>query len=529
MPAWLTGMVSGFNQQRDKIEEQNFKEAQLQRQREAAIYEALINSPDPDIRAHAITGLLDSAKPQSRQAGISGWLGKMQQNPALGRIRALIDQPVASQEPTYGLPSTQTSGVIGMPPGQTSSMAQSEASPTEAGSPPMPSIAPTIQPQLKTTQAAAPVTGSKTVLRPRQVFETPESLVLKKNRAEAQGDVEGKVAGLVAAGFTDVEARAIVKSQMERAARGIGASPFQSIPGEIVAADGTVTPAYGVFDRVAGHYKDPVSQLPLTNFRPRTTTGSRSLGTFYEIAAREKGFASGGMVPPDRVLEVETRAQELAQAQAKATGTGTGQARFEAPLTPTQAQQVGAPVGSTGPQLAGQTVPTAAEQTRSVAITNITNELDRIEQLISVLPSDTELGGRAPNVVMAVRRRMPETRAQVAALEAAIDGILASLARSVQENRGAQSEADAQRAYASIGAIKGSLSDPLGGDTQESVKARLAETRAALMRIQSLTPTRVQPTPQGQPGIGTAPPGAAPATPAAPKAYQDAQGNWRIR
>jgi hypothetical protein len=61
---------------------------------------------------------------------------------------------------------------------------------------------------------------------------TPEEQQLRTSKAKAQGDVEGEVAGLIATGMSEQEARELVKQKYARSARGAAADTFAE--GEII-------------------------------------------------------------------------------------------------------------------------------------------------------------------------------------------------------------------------------------------------------------------------------------------------------
>src|SRR5919201_3895453 len=93
-------MLSGFNQRKGEIEAQNYAEAQRSREREQGVFQALINSPDPDIQSLAVAGLLHSAEPGRRKKGFAGWVGEMEGSPYLPQIQSLLNQPVTTMQPT---------------------------------------------------------------------------------------------------------------------------------------------------------------------------------------------------------------------------------------------------------------------------------------------------------------------------------------------------------------------------------------------------------------------------------------------
>jgi hypothetical protein len=107
----------------------------------------------------------------------------------------------------------------------------------------------------------------------------------------------------------------------------------QSIAGEL--PDGT--PAFGIFDRINEQYLDPATREPIEGFRPRTTTGSQSLGVYAERAARELGYPTANAAAQAGEMEaVNQRASEIAGEQAGATTTGRGEAAAEVPLSTAQ-------------------------------------------------------------------------------------------------------------------------------------------------------------------------------------------------
>jgi hypothetical protein len=95
-------------------------------------------------------------------------------------------------------------------------------------------------------------------------------------------------------------------------------------------------------------------------------------------------------------------------------------------------------------------------------------------------------------------------------LDSAVQGVVNVLARAVAEQKGTQTEKDADRAFASVVSLQDDLLSPLKGDTQESAKARIEQTLLTLDTILSNLPN--DPTPQPKPAGTTQ---AAPAGPTA--------------
>jgi len=275
------GLLSGFAGRKAEVEAYNLDEAHRAQQREGKILDALINSPDPEIKSMAVAGLLHSAQPQKRKGGLRGWIGEMQESPYLEQIRGLVQTPRTVMEPTATgttLPSVQTSGYLSTPPGQESSMAQPSTSPTEVGAPP-PSP---VETRLQSTPSAGITTYTdRPVLRPREVFRTPEEQTRLTKTATAQGTVEGEVAGLTTAlgGTPEAAARArdLIAKKYERLHGGGAGGGYQSTPGEITDPEtGQPSRVYGAFDKTRGQYigTDPDSPyygIPIPGFIPRTT------------------------------------------------------------------------------------------------------------------------------------------------------------------------------------------------------------------------------------------------------------------
>jgi len=336
---YLEGILSGFTARKGEVEAENRRQAELTAAREGKIFEALLASSDPETRSMAIAGLLASAQPGQRKGGFRGWLGEMEQNPWLPRVQALVQTPVTETQEIRGPQEMQ--GYIPQPPGPqpaalpaTNAIEPGMPGPTPAQPLPRPDIPVVpIQPDVRVGQAPGPIIGQKTVTRPRQVLPSPEEALLSQRRAMAQGDVEGEVAGLVATGFSEEEARELVRQ--DRLRRATAAAPFQSVAGQL--PDGTL--AFGTFDRATGRYIDPDTGQPLAGFQPRVTSASASLGIYAERAAGELGYpnaAAARAAGPEAMRRVNERAQQLAAEQGGATVQARGQAAADVPLTTQQ-------------------------------------------------------------------------------------------------------------------------------------------------------------------------------------------------
>lgn len=233
------------------------------------------------------------------------------------------------------------------------------------------------------------------------------------------------------------------------------------------------------------------------------------------------------------VLDEETKRLEL---EANARGTGKAAAAYNAPMTAEQAQSTGAPVGTSSADLAGQRVAPMTQQEVHQQDLVLRSDVDRIKQLIAVLPGEKDpgLGQLAPGAWFAVRSRMntpspivdPATgqprsyRSALAQLQAAVDNTVSQLARA-RGNRGAQTERDAERAYNALVQLQAGFRNPFGGDTRESAAVRIDEALGALDRVIAIgappVPNPKAPGAKGSTAAKGSPAPTAPTTPTAPK------------
>jgi hypothetical protein len=382
---YLEGLLGGFLGRKSEIEQQNLEEAQRSQQREAAVFNTLINSPDPEIKSLAVTGLLHAAEPNKRKSGLSGWLGEMQASPYLPQIQALINTPVEETHQIPGITSrTMTpESASRMIPGATPA-AQPTTSPTQAGSAPMaPAVA--TPPPTFTPWETSPA-RTETTSRPRQVFPNAGDVA----REQAAGQYGGRAQGLMDAlrNAKTPEERQIVLELSGFSGGGAGGGAGSLMPMQGQMPDGSIV--WGISDRrpgspTFGHFLNPDTQQPLQGFAPRTTTASVSMGQDLEAISRELGYgsASQALMHPEQAAHIRAREAQLKgqltykdaltfahqmrpaatidEALALADGLLTGTA---APV-PTAAGAVGAPP----PQGAGATTtPTPASAVPAVPV-----------------------------------------------------------------------------------------------------------------------------------------------------------------
>ena len=122
---YLAGVFKGFQERRDKERERNLRIDEGRRQTEGKLFEYLLNSDDPEMKALALTGLFESASPKADK-GLQGYLGKLQSGKIYPAVRARMDELI---------PDTGTGGGPGPP--QPGGAAMSANQPVRPGSQPI--------------------------------------------------------------------------------------------------------------------------------------------------------------------------------------------------------------------------------------------------------------------------------------------------------------------------------------------------------------------------------------------------------
>lgn len=480
-PTILTGFNRAAAAERDAVRRQ---EAIRDRQ-ELSILEALTKSDDPEIASLAVAGLLDFAAPRKKKSGLAGFLGETESHPMLPQIRSLLQTPVAKPTPMYGLnvQSGVPTGEIRQTPAPVGAAAQPATTPTKGGPIGMPApvqglpLPPPSAPAVTKTMTGPPQ------MVPRRPFLTQTEQTLELSRAKAQGDVEGEVAGLIAAGYTEQEARELVKQSYFRRTTG-GASGMQSIAGEMPDGKGGFVPAFGVFDRVRGVYFAPETGQILPGFRPRTSTGSTSLGADRETGARLLFGKPAAQLLPEQMAIVDKWALDRAGDVSYERGLGSGQARADTallmPLTQEEAALQEVKVGTTWADLQGIVPVTTKQKDRLDAARALAPQIDVIGNLImDVFPPQAGLVGGL--TAAAVLKQKEATRdPKLARLKAAVSLALGNVARVIAAESGRLTEQDAQRARDALVNLDAAL---VSGDTQESAIAKMIDLRNANKRI----------------------------------------------
>lgn len=273
----------------------------------------------------------------------------------------------------------------------------------------------------------------------------------------------------------------------------------QSVAGEATGPDGKVYQTYAIFN--GRQYIDPDTGAPIPDFRPRATTGSRSLGTALEAAAQELYNRPASQLTGEELTKAQERANLNAGNRTTATTTArvtaTNQGVLDKPADFSTSRESNVPVGTTPREAMGQQVPTQEQVDRLRGLMDIKTNIEELlapddtgQSLLSVLPSKEGLEGLAPGAAYRLRKVQPAYRERVAKLEARVNSLVNVLARTVAEARGTQTEQDAERAYKAIVDLQGRI---FSGDTQESAEARVKETLRLLDTLMKSAPKPVTP------------------------------------
>lgn len=249
---YFEGLLGGFEQRRREVDDLNRKQAELSAQREGKFFETLLASPDAEMRALAVTGMLEASQPRKKKGGFKGFLGEYEQNPIYQRVLELANTPVESQEqvapPTSPGRSTVVQGgmapavqsVLMEPPPQVGAAAQSPTALTSPNAPPPPPV------QWRQTPGA-PAT-MRTVQRPREIFQSPEDQAISATKAGYLGRARGLQQAFREAQTPDEQRIALELSGYNAPAAGSAAGQFlgnvmgANIDPQEWAASGATTP-----------------------------------------------------------------------------------------------------------------------------------------------------------------------------------------------------------------------------------------------------------------------------------------------
>ncbi len=98
----IAGLIEGFQARRESEIKRQQDEDALRRQGESKVFEYLLQSNDPEMRALALSGLLESAQPGKRKRGLAGYMGEIQGGQFYPQILARMNEEVPDEPAPQG-------------------------------------------------------------------------------------------------------------------------------------------------------------------------------------------------------------------------------------------------------------------------------------------------------------------------------------------------------------------------------------------------------------------------------------------
>jgi hypothetical protein len=337
-------------------------------------------------------------------------------------------------------------------------------------------------------------------LSPRgDVFRSPETQIRKNKIAGAQGDIEGEMAGLTAAGFSEKDARNIIQSRMQHAA----GMPNQSIAGEAPDAAGKFSPTFGVFNKAKGTYEDPNTGQPIPGFRPKSASTTQHYGVQLEAVSQRLFRVSYGVASQEQQNAAQAEVEKTVGRMATARGEGANLARLDAPIGVANALRYGVPANTTMNQLAGQIPLSQIDQDKIRGISTLEQTLgteqdpqvDTIADLIPKVFPDVGPGiinrlHSAFSLFVQSAGRQPDITALNAEIASTMAGIVRLNGITQRLNIKELDLAQRQMIDTSV----------LHGDTLESAQKKLEILRGLIVRVKGNAPQQVIPGPPPAPG-----------------------------
>jgi hypothetical protein len=102
---YINGLLAGFRERGDQVYQQSVKDDLARKDMEGKVFEHLLASRDPEIRALALQGIYEGAQPSQKKKGWRGFLGEIQQSSTFPQIQSLANElvPAESHAPTPAL------------------------------------------------------------------------------------------------------------------------------------------------------------------------------------------------------------------------------------------------------------------------------------------------------------------------------------------------------------------------------------------------------------------------------------------
>jgi len=288
---YVTGLVEGFQGRREEEYARNVARDQTQRQQEGKVFEYLLQSQDPEMRALAMSGLLESARPGSKAKGLRGFMGEVQGSttyPAvLARMNEMVPEPTAPATPSSAPQPPAAPGSAAMSTNQAVRPGAAPIQTPPAGGPPQ--LDPEVAEMGGGGAPLGPAPGAPGAVAlpppppPESKFKrrgtgvpTAEEVAEANARAGIEGRVKAITAALVAQGASP--------DQIKQAVMGIAGAP---------ANQRTLTPVSGWGVKLPGD--ETVRPVLLDQNQGYVLPGGQPLPAGAEMV-RMSGSA-GGSVP----------------------------------------------------------------------------------------------------------------------------------------------------------------------------------------------------------------------------------------
>lgn len=235
----------------------------------------------------------------------------------------------------------------------------------------------------------------------------------------------------------------------------------------------------------------PLTSDEVLTARSEFYAANRSMGVNREAIARELYGKAFALLDQSQQAEVIKKETSLIGQQAYSRTASTELAQFNAPIDAATAKATNLPVGTTGPQVAGQTILTDAEQGVQQSLAGLSTTLTDIrDRLIpAALPHTSDITGTlTAGAAYQYRKRVSHTK-EVAALESTVANTVNTLAKA-RGQVGAQTEPDIDRAMQALVNTQASL---LNGDTVETAQQRINESMKILDEVLARLPKQAMP------------------------------------
>lgn len=298
---FFSGFAQGASDELSRQRQLQAQQNEADAARENAALTHLASSPDPEIAAHALTGLLSQSTSTPGKGMLSRLFGKTAQNPMLPTIKGLIQsgrqvprEPAPSQLPE-GASAALPAGSL-VDPGFTphdldgaSPLGAPRSGIPEPGGPPL---------SMAAIHNTLPQARGETATVPRRVFRTPD----EQARLTEEAQIGGKLSALRPYLTPEQQSRAALGEAGVRGNISMrfvpGANPGTNFPQGTLDVDGNpITPQ--------GYYRtqeilDPITQTITRHHIPTATPTALQVKPTHQVLAGPDGRPHLFRVMPDQ-------------------------------------------------------------------------------------------------------------------------------------------------------------------------------------------------------------------------------------